>query len=77
MYIIIYHHLQMSGVIEGYAATAALQHAAAVGLPVSSQPAKLVHHTLLGQVPFTRSISHAADSGEATDSATDTPDNLS
>ena len=66
----------MSGAIEGHAAAVSLQPAAAVGQPVSFRPAKLVHHTLLGQVPFTGSSSHAAGSGEASDSATDTPDEL-
>lgn len=66
----------MSGAIEGYAAVASLQPAAAAGMPVSLQSAKLVCHTLPGQVPFTSSSRRAADSGESTDSATDTPDKL-
>lgn len=63
--------------VEGHANAASLQPAVADGLPVSLSSAKLVHYTLLGQVPFTGSSSHAAASEEATDSATDALDKLS
>ena len=71
-----FQQLQMSGSIEGYAAAASLQAAAFDGMPVGLKSAKLVHHTLFGQVPVTGSSSHAASSGQAPDSATDTPDKL-
>lgn len=68
----------MSSGIEGYAAAAALQPAAPVGLSISLlHCAELVHHTLSGQVPLPRSCSSAADPKKAAHVAADTPVKLS